>query len=81
MRGTAEKGVDTRITTAMISLAWIDNYDVAVLAFSDRDFVPVMEFLETRGKKVVHGAFPPNAAHFAPVCAAAGYCAWRCTRR
>ena len=29
MRGTEEKGIDTRITTAMISLAWVDNYDVA----------------------------------------------------
>ena len=39
MRGTEEKGVDTHIATAMISLAWIDNYDVAVLVSSDRDFI------------------------------------------
>ena len=68
MRGTEEKGVDTRITTAMISLAWIDNYDVAILVSSDRDFVPVVEFLETRGKKVVHGAFPPGAAELTRKC-------------
>ena len=35
----------------MISLA-CDNYDVAVLVSSDRDFIPVVEFLETRGIKV-----------------------------
>ena len=33
---------------------------VAVLVSSDRDFVPVAEFLETRGIKVIRGAFPPK---------------------
>ncbi len=61
MRGTEEKGVDTRIVTDMISLVWVGNYDVAVLVSSDRDFIPVVEFLQTRGIKVVHGAFPPQA--------------------
>ncbi len=68
MRGTEEKGVDTRITTAMVSLAWIDNYDVALLVSSDRDFVPVVEFLATKGKKVIHGAFPPSAAELTRKC-------------
>ena len=49
MRGTEEKGADTRIVTDMISLAWTDSYDVAVLVSSDRDFVPVAEFLQTKG--------------------------------
>ena len=56
IRGTEEKGVDTRIATDMIKLAWVDNYDVAVLLSSDHDFVPVVEFLGTRGIKTVHGA-------------------------
>lgn len=60
MRGTEEKGVDTRIVADMISLAWADAYDVAVLVSSDRDFVPVAEFLQTKGIRVIHGAFPPN---------------------
>ena len=68
MRGTKEKGIDTRIATEMISLAWVANYDVAVLASSDRDFVPVVEFLGTRGIKVVHGAFPPQAAELTQKC-------------
>lgn len=59
MRGTEEKGVDTRMVADMISLAWADAYDVAVLVSADRDFVPVAEFLETKGIKVIHGAFPP----------------------
>ena len=68
MRGTEEKGVDVRMATDMISLAWADNYDVAVLVSSDRDFVPVAEFLETRGIKVIHGAFPPKGAQLTARC-------------
>lgn len=55
MRGTEEKGVDTRIVTDMMSLAWSGGYDVAVLVSADRDFVPVAEELQKRGLKVVHG--------------------------
>ena len=68
MRGTEEKGVDVRMATDMISLAWADNYDIAVLVSSDRDFVPVAEFLETRGIKVIHGAFPPRGAQLTARC-------------
>ncbi len=60
MRGTEEKGVDVRMATDIISLAWIENCDIAVLVSSDRDFVPLARFLETRGIKVIHGAFPPK---------------------
>ena len=62
MRGTEEKGVDTAIAVDMISLAWEGSYDVAVLISSDRDFAPVVEYLATKGKKVIHGAFPPKGA-------------------
>ena len=68
MRGTEEKGVDVRMATEMISLAWADNYDIAVLVSSDKDFVPVAEFLETKGIKVIHGAFPPKGAHLTRKC-------------
>ena len=68
MRGTEEKGVDVRIATDMISLAWVDDYDIAVLVSSDRDFVPVAEFLETRGIKVIHGALPPKGAELTTKC-------------
>ena len=68
MRGTEEKGVDVRMATDMISLAWIDNYDVAVLVSADRDFVPLAEFLQTRGLKVIHGAFPPAGAQLTQRC-------------
>ena len=68
MLGTEEKGVDTRIVTDMIRLAWVDNYDAGVLISSDRDFVPVVNFLETRGIKIIHGAFPPQASELTKKC-------------
>lgn len=68
MKGTEEKGVDTRIATDMIKLAWVDSYDVAVLVSSDRDFVPVVEFLSTRGIKTIHAAFPPQGSMLTQSC-------------
>ena len=68
MRGTEEKGVDTQIATDMISLAWESAYDVAVLVSADRDFVPVAEYLQTKGLKVIHGGFPPSGSHLQQKC-------------
>ena len=68
MRGMEEKGVDVRIATDMISMAWEGAYDVAVLVSSDRDFIPVVNFLATRVVKVVHGAFPPVASELSRAC-------------
>ena len=65
---TQEKGVDTAIATDMIRLAWEDAYDIAVLVSSDSDFVPVVEFLDLRGKKVVQAGFPPVGSHLAKAC-------------
>lgn len=68
LRGTEEKGVDTRIATEMISLAWSNSYDTAVLVSSDRDFVPVADFLQTRGIKVIHAGFPPLGSQLSQRC-------------
>ncbi len=68
MRGTEEKGVDSHIVKDMIALAWEQAYDVAVLVSADRDFVPVAEFLQTKGIKVVHGAFPPKGSELSQKC-------------
>ncbi len=68
MRGAKEKGVDVQIATDMITLAWENTYDIAVLVSADSDFVPLAEFLKTKGKKVVHGQFPPKGAELAQKC-------------
>lgn len=68
MRGTEEKGVDTRIVTDMMSHAWADGYDVALLISADRDFVPVAEELQKRGIKVIHGRFGTKGMELSKKC-------------
>jgi uncharacterized LabA/DUF88 family protein len=68
MVGTVEKGIDTAIVTDMISLAWEDAWDVAILVSSDHDLVPVVEFLTTKGRRVINAYFPPTGALLARTC-------------
>jgi len=68
LAGTVEKGVDTAIATDMIRLAWEKAYDVAVLACSDGDLVPAVEFLDLKGARVVQAGFPPHGSHLARAC-------------
>lgn len=68
LRGTEEKGVDTRMATDMISLAWSSAYEIGVLVSSDKDFVPVAEFLQTKGIKIIHGSFPPLGINLSQKC-------------
>lgn len=68
MWGSQEKGVDTLIATDMIRLAWEGAYEVAVLATSDRDLVPAVEFLNLKGAKVIHAAFPPLGSDLSGQC-------------
>jgi len=68
MWGTVEKGIDTAIVTDMIRLAWEGSYDLAVLVTSDRDFIPGVEFLNLKGRKVVNACFPPRGRELAAKC-------------
>jgi hypothetical protein len=66
--GTVEKGIDTAIVTDIIRLAWEDSYDLAVLISSDRDFIPAVEYLNAKGRKVIHAGFPPKGFELAKKC-------------
>lgn len=68
LRGTEEKGVDTHLATTMIKLAWEAAYDVAVLISSDRDFVPVVRFLQNKGIRIIHASFPPLGSDLSREC-------------
>lgn len=68
LAGTAEKGVDSAIVTDMIRLAWEDAYEIAVLASSDADLVPAVNFLNQKGKRIVQAGFPPSGVHLATAC-------------
>jgi len=68
MTATVEKGVDTLIATDMIRLAWENAYDLAVLASADADFVPAVEFLNMKGRKIIQAGIPPLGAELAAAC-------------
>jgi NYN domain len=52
-----EKGVDTAIVTDLLSLASEDAYDLAVLLSSDADHIPAVEWVQSRGRKVVNATW------------------------
>lgn len=66
--GFKEKGVDVRLATDLIRLAWSDRYDIAVLVSSDGDFVPMAEALDAQNFKIVHAAFPPTGRELSRKC-------------
>lgn len=68
IKATVEKGVDTLIATDMIRLAWEEAYDVAVLATSDADLIPAVEFLHLKARKVIQAGFPPAGSDLATAC-------------
>jgi len=68
LAGTTEKGVDTAIATDMIRLAWESAYEVAVLASSDADLVPAVQFLDQRGFRILQAGFPPHGSHLSRAC-------------
>ena len=65
---TVEKGIDTALATDMIKFAVEGAYDVGVLVSSDADFVPVVEFLDSKGIRVVQAGFPPIGSALATAC-------------
>lgn len=68
LQGTVEKGVDTKMAVDMIALAWDNIYDVALLVSSDRDFIPVVEMLGRRGKKILQVGISPRGQELASAC-------------
>ncbi len=68
LAGTVEKGVDSAIVTDMIRLAWEDAYEIAVLASSDADLVPAVDFLNQKGRRIIQAGFPPSGVHLATAC-------------
>jgi len=57
LRGTVEKGIDAAVITDLITLAFDDNYDVAVLISGDADYAPAVEYIQKKTDKQVVQAF------------------------
>jgi uncharacterized LabA/DUF88 family protein len=52
-KGEQSKGVDVSLTTALVSHAYRDDFDVAFLFCGDADYVPVVEEMKNAGRRVV----------------------------
>ena len=65
---TVEKGVDTAIVTDMLQHASDNTYDIGVLMSGDRDFIPAVQFLNRRGKKIIHASFTNLGQELANEC-------------
>lgn len=48
----SQKGVDIFLTSDMISLAYENAYDIAVIVSGDGDYVALIELVKSKGKKV-----------------------------
>ncbi len=54
---TVEKGVDTTIAIELFEMAFDDVYDKAILVSGDADFIPAIEYIQRRGKYIIHAGF------------------------
>lgn len=54
-----EKGVDVRLATDMLTRAFRDHYDVAVLVSGDADFADLLQAVKDQGKQVEVALFGP----------------------
>ncbi len=52
-----QKGVDTLIATDMVSMAFLDHYDIAFLVSGDGDLAPAVEAVKAAGKQIIVAAF------------------------
>ncbi len=68
MNSTEEKGVDTRLSVQMLDLAVNGAYDVAALISHDADMTPAVQFVQARGKRVVHFGFSPTGFELRKAC-------------
>jgi len=61
--GYIEKGVDILLATDMVSLAFRNAYDTAILVSGDSDYVPVVEEIQQLGKRVENASFKRTSSY------------------
>lgn len=66
-----EKGIDVKIVTDLVAMAWEDAYSVAVLLSSDKDFIPAVECLQERNYKIINATWSGAGVELARTCWAA----------
>lgn len=54
-----EKGIDVRLATDMLTRAYKDHFDVAILVSGDNDFTDLVQAVKDQGKHVEAALFDP----------------------
>jgi len=57
--GFKQKGVDTLMAIDVLSKAYQDQYDIAILVTGDEDFLPVVDYVKNTGKRI-YGVYFEN---------------------
>jgi uncharacterized LabA/DUF88 family protein len=60
---TEQKEVDVALATRLLSCAFRDQYDTAVVISGDRDFIPAIEEVQLLGKKVEVASFRGSSSY------------------
>lgn len=58
-----EKGVDVNLAVDLVTLAFENKYDIAIVISNDGDFVPAVKKAQSYGQKVYNVKFPKCDAH------------------
>lgn len=64
----AEKTTDAHIVTDLIGLAWEGAYDAAVLVSSDKDFIPTVDYLQSKNIHVINATWRGRGHELAKIC-------------
>ena len=62
------RGRDNPMAGDLIELARDDEYDWAVVVSSDLLLIPAVRYLQSHGRKIIHGCFPPIAMDLTREC-------------
>lgn len=64
----AGRGLSNPIAGDLLELTRNNAFDRAVLVSADVFLIPVVQFVQSRGRKLIHGCFPPIAADLTREC-------------
>ncbi len=69
LRRTVEKGVDASLITDLLSMAFDDNFDTAILITEDADFAPAVKYIQKKtSKKVIQAYFKRHGDELRNAC-------------
>jgi uncharacterized LabA/DUF88 family protein len=57
------KGDDVNLAIDLVKGAYENLYDIAIIVSGDEDFLPAIELVQEKGKKVINAFFPKSSAY------------------